>query len=137
MDQLAQTRTGWSQPRDGTGRRSGEQSPHTPWPQARQWCLDSLAENWRSQLWQDRMSWSGTQATLTKWDVNSSDHDPNSVGDCFPNLPGQGPTFFLLQLGLKQLCIEKIAFLKQRSTKCYSAASHEEEEDRKTIDPVE
>lgn len=77
------------------------------------------------------------RATLTKWDVNSSDHDPNSVGDCFPNLPGQGSTFFLLQLGLKRLCIEKIAFLKQRSTKCFSAASHEEEENRKTIDIVE
>lgn len=54
--QLVHTRTGWSQPRDGTARRSGEHSSHTPWPQARQWCLDSLAVNSRWQLWHDRMS---------------------------------------------------------------------------------
>lgn len=49
---------------------------------------------------------------LTKWDVNSSDHNPYSVGDGFSNLPGEVSTFFLFQLGLKHLWGEKHTFGK-------------------------
>ncbi|KAG7282079.1 hypothetical protein CRUP_023595 [Coryphaenoides rupestris] len=38
--QALQILTGWSQPRDGTARLSGEHSSHTPWPHARQWWMD-------------------------------------------------------------------------------------------------
>lgn len=59
--QPLQTLTGWSQPRDGTARRSWEQSSHTPWPQARQWWMERRGENSRWHSLQEWMSWSGTQ----------------------------------------------------------------------------
>lgn len=40
-------------------------------------------------------------ATLTKWDVNSSDYNPYGVGDCFSNLSGESSTFFFFQLLLQ------------------------------------
>lgn len=55
-------------------------------------------------------------ATLTKWDVNSSDYNPYGVGDCLSNLPGEGSTFFFFQLLLQQLCTKKkrnLSFLER------------------------
>lgn len=59
--QLSHTLTGWSQPRDGTGLMFVEQGPHTPCPQALQWCLDIAGVKVLEHWWHWVMSWSGTQ----------------------------------------------------------------------------
>lgn len=59
--QPSHTRTGWSQPREGTGLMWVEQGPHTPCPHALQWCLDMMAVKVLEHWWHWVMSWSGTQ----------------------------------------------------------------------------
>lgn len=59
--QLSHTLTGWSQPREGTGLMCVEQGPHTPCPQALQWCLDMTGVKVLEHWWHWVMSWSGTQ----------------------------------------------------------------------------
>lgn len=59
--QPSHTLTGWSQPREGTGLMCVEQGPHTPCPQALQWCLDIVGVKGLEHWWHWVMSASGTQ----------------------------------------------------------------------------